>query len=219
PRQQPEPPWRGVRAAGPSRGGTPPRPAGTDPVPCRRLAPGASQGAQQHRLVPCPARRSPQAPTHCRQSLALQRDLGDRWGEALTLDTIGYAHHLLGHQKQAIAYYQQSLGLKRELGHRYPQATTLSHLGDTHHATGDLDAPATPGNRLWTYSTISASPPKRAWAPATPTQMSSAPNSPTSTGSQEAKRHVPSWEPVGCVGRVSPSGVPDRASETILGLR
>ncbi len=56
------------------------------------------------------------------------------------MDSLGYAHHLLGHHELATAHYQQSLTLKRELGDRHGQATTLSHLGDTHYATGDLKA-------------------------------------------------------------------------------
>ena len=57
-----------------------------------------------------------QALAHRQQSLALEQDLGDRRGEALTLDSIGYAHHLLCHHEQAIAYYQQSVALREELG-------------------------------------------------------------------------------------------------------
>jgi len=70
----------------------------------------------------------------------LLQDLNDRRGEATTLDSIGYAHHLLGEPEQALTYYQQSLTLNRELGGRYSQAEILSRLGDTQHATGDLEA-------------------------------------------------------------------------------
>jgi tetratricopeptide (TPR) repeat protein len=55
------------------------------------------------------------------------------------LDSLGYAHHLLGHHEQAIACYQQSLTIQPEVRDRYKQPMTLSHLGDTYHATGNLD--------------------------------------------------------------------------------
>jgi tetratricopeptide (TPR) repeat protein len=55
------------------------------------------------------------------------------------LDSLGYAHHHLGHHDQAIACYQHALHLWRE-GYRYDEASTLTRLGDTHHTTGDHSA-------------------------------------------------------------------------------
>jgi tetratricopeptide (TPR) repeat protein len=56
------------------------------------------------------------------------------------LDSLGYAHHHLGHHQQAIAYYQRALDLRRDLGVRYFEAETLTHLGDTHHAAANIKA-------------------------------------------------------------------------------
>jgi tetratricopeptide (TPR) repeat protein len=74
--------------------------------------------------------------TYSQQSLALFRDLGDRWGEAAALDTIGYAHHHLGHHQQAASYFEQALAIDCELGDLFTQATHYDHLGDALHAAG-----------------------------------------------------------------------------------
>ena len=59
---------------------------------------------------------------YSQQSLDLFQHLGDPWGEAATLDTIGYAHHHLGHHQQAASYFEQALAIDRELPDLY-----LSH--------------------------------------------------------------------------------------------
>jgi tetratricopeptide (TPR) repeat protein len=73
---------------------------------------------------------------YSQQSLALFRDLGDRWGEAAALDTIGYAHHHRGHHQQAASYFEQALAIDCELGDLFTQATHYDHLGDALHAAG-----------------------------------------------------------------------------------
>ncbi len=73
----------------------------------------------------------------------LLQELNDRDGQAATWDSLGYAHHHLGHHTQAIACYQHALDLVRDLGRRYEEAVLLIHLGDTHHATGNPEAART----------------------------------------------------------------------------
>jgi len=68
------------------------------------------------------------------------QDLGDPDGEAATWDSLGYAHHHLGHHRQATDCYQHALDLFRDLGDRYEEAGTLTNLGDTHQAAGSPDA-------------------------------------------------------------------------------
>jgi len=80
-----------------------------------------------------------QALTCCQQALTMLQELGNRFIEAATWDSLGYVHHL-GRRDQAVSCYQHALDLYRELGDRYSEAETLTHLGDTHHATGNLDA-------------------------------------------------------------------------------
>src|SRR6266511_4007964 len=64
----------------------------------------------------------------------LRRAAGD--GQASTWDSLGYAHHHLGHHAQARACYQHALTLYRDLGRLYEEANTLTKLGETHRTTG-----------------------------------------------------------------------------------
>jgi len=75
--------------------------------------------------------------TYSEQSLALFRDLGDRWGEAAALDTIGYVYQHLGDYQQAADYFERTLAIDRELGDLYCQATDYDRLGDTLNGAGD----------------------------------------------------------------------------------
>jgi tetratricopeptide (TPR) repeat protein len=72
----------------------------------------------------------------CAEALALHRELGDRYGEAAALDSLGYAHHHLGRHREAADCFERSLVLVRDLGDRYYEAVVLTHLGDVHHAAG-----------------------------------------------------------------------------------
>jgi len=80
---------------------------------------------------------------YCQQSLTLHQELGDREGQASTWDSLGYAHHHLGHHAQARACYQHALTLYRDLGRLYEEANTLTKLGETHHTTGNHQAART----------------------------------------------------------------------------
>ncbi|SCF49531.1 Tetratricopeptide repeat-containing protein [Micromonospora matsumotoense] len=66
----------------------------------------------------------------------LQRQVGNRYWQAHTWDSLGYAHHRLGQQSEAIRCYHHALALWREAAERYYEATTLTHLGDSHRAAG-----------------------------------------------------------------------------------
>jgi tetratricopeptide (TPR) repeat protein len=87
-----------------------------------------------------------QALTACEQALPLHQEHGDRWAEAGTWDTLGYAHHHLGDHSGGAACYERSLALFRELGDLYYEATILTHLGDTHRAANHPDR----ARRAWT---------------------------------------------------------------------
>ncbi len=63
-------------------------------------------------------------------------ELGDRVGEASTLDSLGYAHHHLDQYDQAVVLYERALDVWRDLGDRYNEAETLNHLGDTCRSAG-----------------------------------------------------------------------------------
>ena len=71
------------------------------------------------------------------QSLKLYRELGDRQGQADSLESLGFAYLILGEYQQAIHFHQQSLALKREIGDRQGQADSLGGLGIAYGALGD----------------------------------------------------------------------------------
>jgi len=60
--------------------------------------------------------------------------------EALTLDSIGHAHHRLGHYAEAITSYELALQLEQAIGDRYNSASTFIRLGDVHRDAGDRAA-------------------------------------------------------------------------------
>jgi class 3 adenylate cyclase/tetratricopeptide (TPR) repeat protein len=70
------------------------------------------------------------------------RHLGDRLGQANTLNDLGDVRRLTDDYPAAAQDYEQALGLYRDLGNRQGQANTLSNLGFVRLATGDYPAAA-----------------------------------------------------------------------------
>ena len=52
------------------------------------------------------------------QALPLIRQVGDRAGEATTLNNIGGVYAALGDKRKALDYYEQALPLRRQVGDR-----------------------------------------------------------------------------------------------------
>jgi tetratricopeptide (TPR) repeat protein len=70
--------------------------------------------------------------------LAVLEREGDRAGQAQTWDSLGHAHHHLGHHAEAAACYRHALELVRELGDRFGEAEGFDRIGDVQYDTGDL---------------------------------------------------------------------------------
>lgn len=79
----------------------------------------------------------PAAVEACELALELQRQLGQAYYTAATLDSLGYAHHHLGDLDRATACYLEALGPLREYGDEYGVALVELNLGDTLVASGD----------------------------------------------------------------------------------
>ena len=62
--------------------------------------------------------------------------MGDRHGEAASLNNLGIVYERLGRYEEAIACQQDSLTICRELGDRRGEAEALRDLGDALRATG-----------------------------------------------------------------------------------
>jgi CHAT domain-containing protein len=63
--------------------------------------------------------------------------VGDREGEATTLNNIGSVYSSLGEKQKALEYYNQALPLTRVVGDRGGEATTLNNIGLVYHSLGE----------------------------------------------------------------------------------
>jgi CHAT domain-containing protein/tetratricopeptide (TPR) repeat protein len=70
-------------------------------------------------------------------TLPLWRTAGDRYEEALTLDSIGSVYSNLGEKQKALDYYNQALSLWRAVGDRRGEATTLNNIGSVYNDLGE----------------------------------------------------------------------------------
>ena len=67
------------------------------------------------------------------------REVGDRAGEATTLNNIGRVYHGLGDRQRALDHFHQALPIRREVGDRAGEAVTRFNIAMIHRAGGDLD--------------------------------------------------------------------------------
>ncbi|NJR63588.1 MAG: CHAT domain-containing protein [Cyanobacteria bacterium CRU_2_1] len=89
------------------------------------------QGVQQLQTAQFPA-----ALQSFEQALALYREMGDRAGEGVSLNGIGFVYDSLGQYPQALEYYQQALTIAQEIGDRSGEGTTLSNIGSVYDSLG-----------------------------------------------------------------------------------
>ncbi|MCI0559721.1 MAG: tetratricopeptide repeat protein, partial [Nitrososphaera sp.] len=66
---------------------------------------------------------------HYDKALLIDRAVGNRRGEAVTLNSIGVAHGKLAEYQEALDYFNQALPLQREVDDHRSEAITLSHIG------------------------------------------------------------------------------------------
>jgi tetratricopeptide (TPR) repeat protein len=65
------------------------------------------------------------------------RQVGDKTGEAATLNNIGNVYDALGDKQQALEFYNQSLPLWRQVGDKTGEAVTLNNIGLVYNDLGD----------------------------------------------------------------------------------
>jgi tetratricopeptide (TPR) repeat protein len=71
-----------------------------------------------------------QARDNCESALTLYRSCpGTQYGEANTLDSLGYIAHHTGRHNEAVDYYRRSIRLFQNIGHTYLEADVLERLG------------------------------------------------------------------------------------------
>ncbi len=75
-------------------------------------------------------------PSYHQQALALFREIGDRNGQANTLNNLGHVDLRQCRYEQATSHHRQALSLFREIGDRTGEAEALNGLGEVLLATG-----------------------------------------------------------------------------------
>jgi tetratricopeptide (TPR) repeat protein len=71
------------------------------------------------------------------QSLAIERKIGNRKGEAYSYMGLGNVYYSLGEYQKAIEFHQQSLAIKREIGDRGGEASSYNNLGNVYYSLGE----------------------------------------------------------------------------------
>ncbi|MEG4458188.1 CHAT domain-containing tetratricopeptide repeat protein, partial [Microcoleus sp. N9_A1] len=68
------------------------------------------------------------------QALPIRRSVGDRAGEATTLNNIGAVYDSISQPQEALKYYNQALPIRRSVGDRAGEATTLNNIGRVYYS-------------------------------------------------------------------------------------
>ncbi len=72
------------------------------------------------------------------QALTIYQKIGNRQGEAASLNNLGNAYASLGQYQRAIEFHEQSLKIKLEIGNRQGEAASLNNLGNAYHSLGQF---------------------------------------------------------------------------------
>jgi tetratricopeptide (TPR) repeat protein len=72
------------------------------------------------------------------EEAASHQAIGDKAGEALTLNDVGYRHGLLGNYQEARAFCRQALNLSAEIGHPRLEGEIWDSLGYAEHHLRNL---------------------------------------------------------------------------------
>jgi tetratricopeptide (TPR) repeat protein len=72
------------------------------------------------------------------RALPVYREVGDRAGEATTLNNIGGVHNDWGDGQTALVYYERALPISREVGDRAGEAVTRYNMAIVYRDTGRL---------------------------------------------------------------------------------
>src|SRR5262245_22005636 len=128
-----------LNAAAPRRANTQP---GREPLPA--TAQGKNQAAAERKFEEGEALRAQGtseslqlAVKKYEEALLLWRAIGDRSGEARTLNNIGIVYASLGEKQEALDFYNQALPLRRAVGDRRGEIGTLNNIGLVYDSLGE----------------------------------------------------------------------------------
>ncbi len=74
-----------------------------------------------------------------KQSLAIQQQIGDKYGEGTTLNNMPTTAHARCDYDNALDFLKQSLAIFQEIGDKQGEGSTLNNMATTAHARGDYD--------------------------------------------------------------------------------
>ncbi|RLC91462.1 MAG: hypothetical protein DRI77_13780, partial [Chloroflexi bacterium] len=74
-----------------------------------------------------------------KEALDIAREIGDRWGEVVSLGNLGSAYRAMGQINRAIGYYEQCLAIDHEIGDRRAESNHLGNLGSAYYAMGQFE--------------------------------------------------------------------------------
>jgi tetratricopeptide (TPR) repeat protein len=77
------------------------------------------------------------------QSLAINREIGDKKQEGVTLNNISQIYSARGDYTTALTYLEQSLVISREIGNKAGEGATLNNISGIYHARGDYSTALT----------------------------------------------------------------------------
>jgi CHAT domain-containing protein len=80
--------------------------------------------------------RYTEAIEYLQETLEIEREIGNRRGEAASLGNLGIAYYSLGRYTEAIDYHRQSLEIKLEIGDRGGEANSQGSLGIAYYSLG-----------------------------------------------------------------------------------
>jgi tetratricopeptide (TPR) repeat protein len=69
--------------------------------------------------------------------LRIRREIGDKTGVTLSLNSIGYFHLVRGNYREALKYSEESLTIRREIGDKRGMASSLNTIGVVHSKRGN----------------------------------------------------------------------------------
>ncbi len=87
--------------------------------------------------------------TYLKESLAIQREIGDKSGEGTTLNNISQIFKARGDYETALTYLKESLAIQREIGDKSGMIPTLHNMATISLEKGDGQAFLELENQAW----------------------------------------------------------------------
>jgi CHAT domain-containing protein/Tfp pilus assembly protein PilF len=71
------------------------------------------------------------------KALVICREIGEKEGEGIIFDNIGFVYNNLGQYQKALDYYQQALVIRKQIGDKSGEGITLNNIGKVYDSLGE----------------------------------------------------------------------------------